>query len=134
MGPAYDAVYTIALALVGKRDSVQGKMITTGMPGLANNAQPCASDLSGFQAPCFSISEHSRTLYQNMAMLLGSQKVTEIGTFGRLEWDAQGAKSSGLIELWCIDGTGTKPVFFSSGQTYDVKSQTTAGAYTQCGP
>lgn len=133
MGPAYDAVYTIALSLVGKRDPViQGSMITARMPGLASNAQPCASDLSGFEAPCFSISEHSRTLYQNMSMLLGAQKVTEIGTFGRLEWDAQGAKSSGLIELWCIDGSGPKPVYASSGQTYDVKSQATAGMYTQC--
>lgn len=134
IGPAYDAVYTIALALVGKRGPVQGSMITAGMPGLATNTQACASDLSGFHAPCFSISEHARTLYQNMSMLLGAQKVTEIGTFGRLEWDGQGAKSSGLIELWCIDGKGTKPAYASSGQTYDVKSQTTAGTYTQCGP
>ncbi len=135
MGPAYDAVYTIALSLVGKRDAViQGSMITARMPSLANNAQPCASDLAGFEAPCFSISEHSRTLYQNMSMLLGAQKVTEVGTFGRLEWDAQGAKSSGLIELWCIDGSGPKPVYASSGQTYDIKSQTNAGTYTQCGP
>jgi len=133
MGPAYDAVYTIALSLVGKHDPViQGSMIAAGMPGLASNPQPCASDLSGFQAPCFSISEHSRTLYQNMSMLLGAQKVTEVGTFGRLEWDSQGAKTSGLIELWCIDGSGQKPFYASSGQTYDVKSQASAGTYTQC--
>jgi ABC-type branched-subunit amino acid transport system substrate-binding protein len=133
MGPAYDAVYTIALSLVGKRDTViQGAMVAAGMPSLASNTQPCASDLSGFQAPCFSISEHSRTLYQNMSWLLGAQKVTEVGTFGRLEWDSQGAKSSGLIELWCIDGSGPKPVYASSGQTFDIKSQTSAGSYTQC--
>ncbi len=133
MGPAYDAVYTIALSLVGKRDAViRGSMIAGGMPSLASNPQPCASDLSGFQAPCFSISEHSRTLYQNMSMLLGAQAVTEVGTFGRLEWDGQGAKTNGLIELWCIDGSGPKPVYASGGQTYDVKSQATAGSYTQC--
>jgi len=133
MGPAYDAVYTIALSLVGKHDPViEGAMISAGMPSLANNAQPCASDLSGFQAPCFSISEHSRTLYQNMSMLLGAQKVTEVGTFGRLEWDLQGAKTNGLIELWCIDGSSQKPFYASSGQTYDVKSQASAGSYTQC--
>ena len=133
MGPAYDAVYTIALSLVGKRDpAIRGSMIAAGMPGLASNPQPCASDLAGFQAPCFSISEHSRTLYQNMSMLLGAQKVTEVGTFGRLEWDTQGAKSSGLIELWCIDGSGPKPVFASSGQTYDVESQNSNGTYVQC--
>jgi ABC-type branched-subunit amino acid transport system substrate-binding protein len=135
MGPAYDAVYTIALSLVGKHDAViQGSMIAGGMPSLATNPQACASDLSGLlQAPCFSISEHSRTLYQNMAMLLGAQQVSEVGTFGRLEWDAQGAKSSGVIELWCIDGSGPKPVYASSGQTYDVKSQQVGAIpYTQC--
>jgi hypothetical protein len=134
MGPAYDAVYTIALALVGKRDPVvTGSLITAGMPSLATNTVACNSDASGILAPCFRISDHSRTLSQDMSMLLGAQKVTEIGTFGRLEWDSQGAKSSGLIELWCINGAGTNPVYASSGATYDVKSQTMGpNPYTQC--
>ncbi|HEX3763941.1 MAG TPA: hypothetical protein VHW23_34840, partial [Kofleriaceae bacterium] len=134
MGPAYDAVYTIALSLVGKRDPViTGAMITAGMQNLATNMQTCASDASGILAPCFRISDHSRTLSQDMSMLLGAQKVTEIGTFGRLEWDSQGAKSSGLIELWCINGSGPNPVYASSGATYDVKSQTMGpNPYTQC--
>jgi len=133
MGPAYDAVYTIALSLVGKRDTViHGSTIIAGMPNLATNTDPCPSDANGFQAPCFAISDHARTLYQNMSMLLGAQKVTEIATFGRLEWDSQGAKANGLIELWCIDGSGPNPVYASSGQTYDVKGQAPAGSYVQC--
>lgn len=134
MGPAYDAVYTIALSLVGKRDIIHGDMIAAGMPSLATNPQPCMSDVSGVQSPCFTISDHSRTLYTNMSMLLGGRAVTEIGTFGRLEWDPQGAKTSGVIELWCIDQTGPKPIYASSGQTYDVKSQKLSGTYTPCGP
>jgi ABC-type branched-subunit amino acid transport system substrate-binding protein len=135
MGPAYDAVYTMALSLVVKHDPViHGATIAAGMPNLANNMQPCASDATGLEAPCFLISDHSSTLDRSMKMLLAPQPVTEIGTFGRLEWDADGNKSNGLIELWCIDGSGSAPVYASSGQTYDVKSQTMAGSYTQCGP
>jgi hypothetical protein len=133
MGPAYDAVYTIALALVGKQ-SFKGADIVAGMTRLATNTAACTYDATGVKAPCFTVSDHSRTLYSNMGMLLADEKVTEIGTFGRLEWDAQGAKSSGLIEIWCIDGTGPKPTFASSGLTYDVKTQAAAGTFTQCGP
>ena len=133
MGPSYDAVYTIALALVGKSD-IRASSMVTGLPNLATNTQPCGYDASGVVAPCFSITDYSRTLYNSMGALLQNKKVTEIGTFGRLEWDAQGAKSSGLIEVWCIDGTGAKPTFASSGLTYDVKTQTTSGVYTKCPP
>jgi ABC-type branched-subunit amino acid transport system substrate-binding protein len=134
MGPAYDAVYTIALALVGKKD-IQGSTIKDGMPTLSRNMQVCASDTGGLvQAPCFTITDHSRTLYTNMQMLLSDMPVSEIGTFGRLEWDPQGAKANGLIELWCIDATGTKPIYQSSGQTYDIKTQTLFGTYKDCLP
>ncbi|HEY0484450.1 MAG TPA: hypothetical protein VGD37_43315 [Kofleriaceae bacterium] len=133
MGPAYDAVYTIALSLVGKRD-FKGASIIGGMPSLATNTATCNYDASGIQAPCFTVSDHSRSLYTNMAALLDGKPVTEIGTFGRLEWDRQGNKSSGLIEVWCIDATGPKPIYASSGLTYDVKTQTMSGTYTQCGP
>ena len=133
MGPAYDAVYTIALSLVGKRD-VTGSAIIAGMPRLATNTGACTYDVSGIQAPCFTVSDHGRTLYTNMAALLNSTPVTEIGTFGRLEWDHQGNKSNGSIEVWCIDATGPKPIYASSGLTYDVKSQTISGTYTQCAP
>lgn len=133
MGPAYDAVYTIALALVGQRD-VRGSTMAGGMPSLATNTATCTYDAAGVVAPCFTVSDHSRTLYRNMGTLLQQKKVTEIGTAGRLEWDAQGAKSSGLIEMWCISGTGPKPAFASSGLTYDVKTQTPSGTYTPCAP
>lgn len=131
MGPAYDAVYTIALGLVGSEPTAA--KLVENMPRLASNNATCTYDASGVKSPCFTVSDQ-RTLYQNMGMLLDKQNVTEIGTFGRLEWDVTGAKSSGLIELWCIDSTGPKPTFASSGQTYDVKTQTTNGVYTKCLP
>lgn len=133
MGPAYDAVYTVALALVGKQ-SASAQSMVGGMANLSTNPVACGYDASGVVAPCFTVSDHSRTLYNNMGLLLQKQKVTEIGTFGRLEWDAQGAKSSGLIEMWCIGATGGAPEFASSGLFYDVKTQQVSGTYTQCPP
>jgi ABC-type branched-subunit amino acid transport system substrate-binding protein len=137
MGPAYDAVYSIALSLVGKLPSKQnvavGATIAAGMQRLGSNPQACASDANGIVPPCYLLTDHTRTLTDSMTKLLDSKPVTEIGTFGALIWDA-GAKSSGLIELWCIDGTAGAPVYKSASETYDLKSQTTAGTYTQCGP
>ncbi|HEX8110233.1 MAG TPA: hypothetical protein VF516_21025, partial [Kofleriaceae bacterium] len=107
MGPAYDAVYTIALSLVGKlpgkQDVAVGATIAAGMPRLASNPQACSSDANGIVPPCYLLTDHTRTLTDSMTKLLDGKPVTEIGTFGALTWDA-GAKSSGLIELWCIDG------------------------------
>ncbi|HET9622961.1 MAG TPA: hypothetical protein VFP84_16430 [Kofleriaceae bacterium] len=133
MGPTYDAVYTIALSLVGQHD-VTGNGVIAGIHALAGNTAACTYDGAGVIAPCFTVSDHVRTLYNNMGSLLQHTPVTEIGTSGRLEWDAQGNKPSGVIEMWCIDGSGTKPVFAPSGLTYDIRSQTTSGTYTQCGP
>ena len=133
MGPSYDAVYTIALALVGQRQ-VNGAAVVAGIPKLSTNTAACTSDAAGLVAPCFSISDHARTLTTNMTMLLNNQPVTEIGTFGRLEWDVKGNKDNGKIEVWCINGAGAKPIFDSSGLNYDVAGQLMTGAYMQCAP
>ena len=137
MGPAYDAVYTIALALVGKLPSKQdvavGATIASGMARLASNPTACASDANGIVSPCYLLTDHTRTLTDSMTKLFQGKPVTEVGTFGALSWDAA-AKTSGLIEMWCIDGTGSSPAYKSANLTYDLKSQTTAGMYTQCGP
>lgn len=125
LGPTYDAVYTIALALVGKPGATSLDLIG-GMPRLTANTATCQKtpDNLFFQAPCFSLTEHSSTLYTNMTMLLEESPVTEIGTSGRLEWDSAGAKASGLIEIWCITGTNpAKPGFANAGITFDVKTK-----------
>jgi hypothetical protein len=134
MGPSYDAVYAIALALVGKSDIGAASMVA-GLPTLSTNTQTCAYDGTFVESPCFSVTDHGRTLYDSMGALLQAKKITEIGTAGRLEWDAQGSKSSGSIEVWCIDGTNPpKPKFASSGLSYDIKTQNTSGSYTDCAP
>jgi ABC-type branched-subunit amino acid transport system substrate-binding protein len=133
LGPAYDAVYSIALGLVGKRSSASADLVE-GLPRLSSNTEACTYDGPFLNAPCFSLADHSRTLYQNMGMLLDEDDVTEIGTAGRLEWDDQGAKATGIIEIWCIDATNpAQPIFATSGLTYDVSTRVTMGTFTQCG-
>jgi ABC-type branched-subunit amino acid transport system substrate-binding protein len=132
MGPSYDTIYAIALALVGKTE-VNGRSIADGLVRLANNPQTCEYDLSNdVKSPCFAISDHARTLYTNMTMLLGNMPVTEIGTFGRFEWDSQGAKSAGRIEVWCINQSGPA-TYASSGMTYDLEEGQFSGMFKQCG-
>ncbi|HEX3759934.1 MAG TPA: ABC transporter substrate-binding protein [Kofleriaceae bacterium] len=133
MGTSYDAVYTIALSLVGSSDT-HGPGVATGIYHLATNTQTCAYDASGVMAPCFTLSDHARTLYNNMGMLLQNKPVTEIATFGRLEWDAQGGRPSGTVEMWCINAAGPKPIFASAGLTYDIKTQIATGTFTPCAP
>ncbi len=134
MAQAYDAVHAIALASAARVPGVRAPTIASRLRLLATNPAPCASDASGLLAPCFAVTDAARTLDDNLARLRAHRVVTEIGAAGRLEWDPQGAKSSGTIEMWCIASAGGKPAFASSGLTYDIKTDTVAGAYTACSP
>jgi ABC-type branched-subunit amino acid transport system substrate-binding protein len=139
VGASYDAVYTVALAMVGQRKDGRDPKIhevdqlKAGMARLSTNTAPCTHDGILLNAPCFSITDHSRTLFQNMGMLLDKTSVvTEIGSSGRLEWEQSGARSDGVIEIWCVSGAGGTPSFQPSGQTFDIKTRTLVGEYTQC--
>ena len=133
MGPSYDAVYSIALALVGQSDA-SGATIAQGLYKLGSLAQTCTTDAQGFVPPCFAPTDYARTLYATMRSLLSSTAITDVGTFGRYTWDSSGAKNNGLIEMWCINGSGPKPIFQSSGLKYDVATQAMTGVYAQCPP
>jgi hypothetical protein len=64
--------------------------------------------------------------------LAAGQKITAIGTFGNLDWDANGAVLGGILEMWCVGGPTTKPAYASSGLNFDIKAKTYSGNYTQC--
>jgi hypothetical protein len=130
MGQSYDAVFSIALALVGQTE-ITNTTIAQGLHGLASLGATCTTDVSGLVAPCYADSDYARTLYSAMGALLDGTAINEVGTFARFTWDDNGAKNAGLIEMWCIH-SGANPIFFSSGITYDVAKQTQLGTYTQC--
>ena len=59
--------------------------------------------------------------------------ITAVGSFGVLDWDADGAVKGGTLEMWCIGGTSAKPVYQSSGLLFDIMTQKESGTYKQCG-
>jgi len=119
-GTSYDATYAIAYALASLKDQpITGANIAKGLRKLAGGATTIKTGTQDLLAA-----------FQNLA---SGQTVTGIGTNCPLEWDDHGSVMGGTIEMWCIGTSGTTPVFQSSGLTFDIKTQTYAGTYAQCG-
>ena len=119
MGPSHDAAYAIGLALAATSDQpVSGKSVAAGLRKLAGGSTVLEATgtnvLAAFQK------------------LVAGQSIAEVGTFGMLDWDSNGAVKGGTLEMWCVGGPTTKPVYASSGLMFDVKSQQQSGAYVQC--
>lgn len=120
MAQTYDSVYAVAFSLAYARAMPPtGETVAAHLPNLymvAGN-QTIQIGESGFLPRAFS-------------ELAAGRSVAVIGSFGSLQWDATGAKASGLVETWCVKTNGAVPLtnlFASSGLTFDVNSQTFAG-------
>jgi len=121
MGPAHDAAYAIGLALAATRtEPVSGASIAQGLRKLAGGASKLTATGTNV-LPAFQ-------------KLGAGEKITAVGTFGMLDWDANGAVQGGTLEMWCIGGPTTKPAYGSSGLFFDIKTQTKSGSYVQCTP
>ncbi len=121
MGPAHDAAYAIGMALAATRtEPVSGASIAAGLRKLA-----------GGKTVLEATSTNILAAFQKLA---AGEKLTTIGTFGNLEWDANGAVLGGTLEMWCIGVPATKPAYASSGLMLDIKTQILSGNYVQCGP
>ena len=123
MGPAHDAAYAIGLALAATRNqAVSGASVAQGLRRLAGGA-------TKLTATALNV----RPAFQKLA---AGEKITAIGTFGMLDWDANGAVQGGTLEIWCISPAAgpppAKPTYTSSGLTFDIKTGTKMGAYVQC--
>jgi len=120
MGPAHDAAYAIGLALAATRDEpVSGASVAAGLRKLAGGSTKLTT-----------LGTNLLAAFQKVNTSAG---ISAIGSFGVLDWDSNGAVKGGTLEMWCIGGTPTKPVYQSSGLTFDIMSQQQTGAYTQCG-
>ncbi len=120
MGPAYDAAYSIALALAATRDqAVSGAAIAKGLTMLAgpgdNNPLPL----------------QSTTILNAYSQLQQYKSVQAQGTFAPVDFDERGAPATGRVEIWCIRG-GASPQYASSGRTYDIDVGRIDGNYEQC--
>jgi ABC-type branched-subunit amino acid transport system substrate-binding protein len=120
MGPAYDATFAIAYALTLTRDETPtGHAVAKGLSALGAAG-----------------SERLGIAYENtqraLRLLAGGTSITPIGTFSPLSWDGQGAILGGTLEIWCIGTVGGRASYGSSGLTYDLETQTSAGAFAPC--
>jgi len=121
MGPAHDAAYAIGLALAATRtQEVSGASVAQGLRRLAGG--PTRLKANG---------PNVLPAFQKLA---AGEKITAVGTFGILDWDANGAVQGGTLEMWCIGGTTAKPTYASSTLLFDIKSQTMSGSYVPCTP
>lgn len=120
MGPAHDAAYAIGLALAATKDQpVSGASVAAGLRKLASGPTKLTT-LGTNLLPAFQ-------------QLTKGAGITAVGSFGVLDWDANGAVKGGTLEMWCIGGTADKPVYQSSGLIFDIMSQQQSGQYLQCG-
>ncbi|HWZ88530.1 MAG TPA: ABC transporter substrate-binding protein, partial [Polyangiaceae bacterium] len=100
MGPSHDAAYAIGLALAATTDQpVSGKSVAAGLRKLAGGSTVLEATGTNVLAA-----------FQKLA---AGQQITEIGTFGMLDWDANGAVKGGTLEMWCVGGPSTKPAYGS---------------------
>jgi ABC-type branched-subunit amino acid transport system substrate-binding protein len=119
MGPAHDAAYAIGLALAATTDlPISGKSVAIGLRKLAGGTTTLEATGTNV-LPAFQ-------------KLAAGQQVTEVGTFGMLDWDVNGAVKGGTLEMWCVGGPSTKPAYQSSGLIFDIESQLPSGMYVQC--
>jgi branched-chain amino acid transport system substrate-binding protein len=119
MGPAHDAAYAIGLALAASSDQpVSGKSVAAGLRKLAGG--PTVLEATG------------TNVLAAFQKLVAGQLVSEVGTFGMLDWDVNGAVKGGTLEMWCVGGPTTKPAYGSSGLIFDVKTKQQTGTYVQC--
>lgn len=121
MGPSYDATFAIAFALAATKDQpVSGASVAAGLRRLADG--PTAIQIGA-----------TRVL-QAFQKLAAGEKITATGTFSTLAWSSDGTVVGGTLQMWCIGAPGGKPIFQSSGLTFDIMTQTESGTYTPCGP
>lgn len=120
MGPAHDAAYAIGLALAATKDQpVSGTSIAAGLRMLAGGSTK--------------ITTLGTNLLPAFQKLSAGTGITTVGSFGVLDWDANGAVKGGTLEMWCIGGTAAKPAYQSSGLIFDIMSAKESGTYKQCG-
>lgn len=119
MGPSYDAAYAIAYALSATHaEPISGASIAHGLRKLAGGSAVMEIGPTKILAA-----------FQRLA---AGESISAVGTFGPLQWDANGAVVGGTIEMWCIGTSGGMPVYRSSGLTLDIATQQTHGAYVAC--
>jgi ABC-type branched-subunit amino acid transport system substrate-binding protein len=113
---SYDAVYALAFAMA---------------KGGASRGAGVAQALRSFAVGTpFAVGpDAASAVFDELA---AGRAVSLRGTLGRLSWDSSGDLAAGLVEVWCVGGSGATATFGSSGLTMDVETQVVGGGFVQC--
>lgn len=119
MGPAYDAVFTIAFGLAATADKpISGPSISQGIERLSGG---------NMQLPVGTTS-----MLAAFRELQDGKSLNVRGTFSPLEWNDAGTVVGATLEMWCIGRAAGQAAYQSSGLTYGIREKKSYGAYTQC--
>jgi len=119
MGPAYDATYAIAMAMVAEGDPVpSGDTVKSGLRRLQGGDMQIDIGATRVLAA-----------FQHLAT---GESIDARGTFSELSWTKDGTVLGGTLEIWCIGAGMGKPAYQSSGLGFDVMTGASQGEYAQC--
>jgi ABC-type branched-subunit amino acid transport system substrate-binding protein len=119
MGPAYDATYAIALALVAEGDAdPSGEAVKSGLRRLQGGDMQIDIGATRVLAA-----------FQHLAT---GDSIDARGTFANLSWTKDGTVQGGTLEIWCIGAPAGKPAYQSSGLSFDIMTGASQGLYSQC--
>jgi hypothetical protein len=128
MGSTYDAVYAIAFAIAASEEARTEALIT------GDEVKAGLTHLSGGAT----IKIEQSTITAAFQKLVAGERISAIGTFGPMAWNQSGAKSGGLIEVWCVRAqaiANAPAVAESAGRLYDVGTDRLTGTFdaeTRC--
>jgi hypothetical protein len=118
MGSSYDATFAVAYAIAATRDApIEGATLAAGLRRLSGGTP---TEVRGTK------------ILAALQELAAGREIAAIGTLGALAWDDSGAISAGAIEIWCVGVAAGKPAYQSSGLTFDIATQRSAGTYVPC--
>lgn len=115
----YDAVYALAFALAS---------LPLGRVTGAQLASALHERLSGESL----VPVGRDGVVAGFRMLSGGGSVRAMGASGPLRWDAQGARSEGMVEAFCVGERDGVSYFGGAGMTLDLASGELSGEFAPC--
>jgi hypothetical protein len=125
MGPAYDAMYSVAYAMAATKDMpVTGANVAKGLNQLVYGSS-------------FPVGLNSASgAFQALAT---ARHIALQGTFTLMHWDGNGDIVGGTLQVWCITAgspggdAGPSFAFVDSGRDYDITTSKFTGMYNSGG-
>lgn len=118
----YDAMYAVALAILGSESAKAAKLASGAT--VAKGLRRLGVGPNVTVGPDHAV--------EAKTTLASGKSVSLRGASALLKWDATGDIATGTVEVWCVGTSSGAPAFGSSGVAMDVGTQVVAGTFLQC--